>query len=117
MKMNKITVGSIEITEILSDQILLKSEKDALDLLSEVQSDYIVLHEQNVDKDFFDLSTKIAGDILQKFTNYRIKLAVVGDFDRYPSKTLKDFIYECNKTKDHLFVKTTDEALHLWDED
>ncbi len=44
--------------------------------------------------DFFDLSTRLAGEILQKFINYHVKIAIIGDFSIYTSKSLKDFIYE-----------------------
>jgi hypothetical protein len=114
MKTNLIKADNIEITEIISDKILLNNDNDAVDLMSEGLSDHIIVYEHNIGKNFFDLSTRIAGDILQKFINYQVKLAIVGDFDKYPSKTLKDFIYECNKTGDHLFVKSRDEAIKLW---
>ncbi len=38
--------------------------------------------------------------------NYNMKIAIVGDFSKYNSKSLKDFIYECNKGK-HIFFKST----------
>ena len=52
----------------------------------------------------------MAGDILQKFSNYKMRLAIIGSFS-YESKSLKDFIYECNKGKLVNFVKTLSEAL------
>ncbi|WP_449401649.1 DUF4180 domain-containing protein [Chryseobacterium wanjuense] len=56
-------------------------------------SDKVIIHEKNITPEFFDLKTKIAGDILQKFSNYRVKLAIVGDFSKYESKSIKDFIF------------------------
>lgn len=53
--------------------------------------------------DFFILSTGIAGEILQKFINYHLKIAIVGDYSRYTSKPLKDFIYESNNGNSILF--------------
>lgn len=55
----------------------------------------------------------IAGDILQKFVNYGIKLAIFGDFSKYTSKPLKDFIYECNQGQDVFFVKDEAEAIKI----
>lgn len=43
--------------------------------------------------------------------NYRIKLAIVGDFNVYNSKSLADFIYECNKGKAVFFLKDEESAL------
>lgn len=55
----------------------------------------------------------IAGDILQKFVNYGIKLAIFGDFSKYTSKPLKDFIYECNQGQDVFFVKDEAEDIKI----
>jgi hypothetical protein len=57
------------------------------------------------------LKTTLAGDILQKFSNYNVKLAIVGDFSIYTSQSLRDFIYESNKTGRIRFVNTIDEAI------
>lgn len=62
-------------------------------------------------EDFFILSTKIAGEILQKFILYNFKLAIVGDFSGYTSKPLKDFIYESNKGRDIFFVSSVEDAI------
>lgn len=61
---------------------------------------------------FFDLKTGLAGDILQKFSNYNIKLAILGNFKNEQSKSLNDFIYESNKTGRINFVETFDEAVN-----
>jgi len=60
---------------------------------------------------FFYLNTKIAGEILQKFINYRVKIAIVGDFSAYTSESLKAFIYECNKGKDIFFLPDEKKAI------
>ena len=61
-------------------------------------------------KDFFDLKNGIAGEILQKFSNYRVSLIIVGDFSKYASKSLNDFIYESNKGRHINFVASTTEV-------
>ena len=62
--------------------------------------------------DFFDLSTKIAGGILQKLINYKMKLAIIGDFYAYESKALKDFIHECNTGNNIFFVEDEAQAIY-----
>ena len=42
-----------------------------------------------------------------------MKLAIVGDFDKYESKSLKAFIYECNRGKDIFFTGSIDEAVTM----
>ena len=53
----------------------------------------------------------IAGDVLQKYINYQFKIAIVGDFSVYKSKSLKDFIYECNKGKEIFFLPNENQAV------
>ena len=60
---------------------------------------------------FFILSSGLAGEILQKFVNYRLKVAIVGDYSRYTSKPLRDFIRESNRGKDVFFVPTVEKAV------
>ena len=42
-----------------------------------------------------------------------MKLAIIGDFSKYDSKALRDFIYECNSGKDIFFVEDETMALKL----
>ena len=53
----------------------------------------------------------MAGEILQKFINYRVKAAIYGDYSRYTSKPLRDFIYESNNGRDFFFVAAREEAV------
>jgi hypothetical protein len=44
----------------------------------------LLLDESQLGPDFFDLRTGLAGEVFQKFTNYRVRLAlVVADPDAY----------------------------------
>lgn len=73
----------------------------------------IIVPKELVSEDFFVLSTGLAGDILQKLVNYEGRMAIYGDFSRYTSKPLKDFIYESNRGRDAFFVSTLEEALDV----
>jgi hypothetical protein len=98
-----------------ADSIVLSDEQSALDFImtlsSETGSNRIALNKDGISEDFFKLSTKLAGDILQKFINYNIKFAIFGDFSSYTSKPLKDFFYECNKGNNIFFVSSEQDAL------
>jgi len=67
----------------------------------------------------FPVKNKAGREILQKFVNYHVKIAVIGDFSLYTSKSLKDFIYECNKGNDIFFLPNEKQAIEkfssLWD--
>lgn len=71
----------------------------------------MIVRKMNVTEDFFDLKTRIAGEILQKYTNYKMKLAIVGDFGVYASKSLRDFIFESNKGTQVFFLPDEKAAL------
>ncbi|ASW73283.1 alpha/beta hydrolase [Chryseobacterium piperi] len=119
MKIKTHHINNLSIAEVTADSIVIGSAQDGLDLLGDLyynNFDKIIVYEKNITPDFFDLKTKIAGDVLQKFSNYRIPLAIVGDFTQYQSKSMKDFIFESNKTGSVNFVKTLEEALEKFSE-
>lgn len=46
-------------------------------LSASVEAGGLILDEKDLSPDFFDLRTGLAGEVLQKFTNYRARLAIV----------------------------------------
>ncbi|MBK1896977.1 DUF4180 domain-containing protein [Chryseobacterium paridis] len=114
MEVRSHEINGTKVAEIISDTVIIESAQDGLDLLGNMYYqgfDKVIIYEKNLTPDFFDLKTKIAGDILQKFSNYRVGLAIVGNFDKYESKSIKDFIFESNKTRHVNFVEALPEAL------
>jgi hypothetical protein len=106
------------IVEIRNDNVLIKAPGDVFDLffINGCWCSAIIVRKENITDNFFDLSTGIAGEILQKFSTYNMRLAIIGDYANINSKSLKDFIYESNKTKRIVFVKTIEEALAIFNE-
>ena len=98
-----------------SDEPVITDAQSAIDLLMSAQYDGgskdIVIPKQLIAEDFFVLSTGLAGEVLQKYVNYGGRMAIYGDYSRYTSKPLKDFMYESNKGRDFFFVSTRDEAI------
>ena len=115
MNIRKITSNGNEIAIVNSDEVCISDVQSALDFMMSVNyetgSHSIVLNKEAVSPDFFVLSTRIAGEVLQKFITYQFKLAIVGDFSGYTSKPLKDFIYESNKGRDIFFVSSEENAI------
>jgi hypothetical protein len=100
--------------EIVAKEIVIKNTQDAIDIMANAGyrgANRIILYENQIVPEFFDLKTGIAGEILQKFSTYDVYLAIVGDFSKYTSKSLRDFIFESNKYKRVNFVNTRDEAI------
>jgi hypothetical protein len=102
---------------IESEDILINDAQSALDFMMTVKYETdcsrIIIDKTSICEDFFKLSSGIAGDILQKFINYHIKIAIVGDFTKYKSKPLHDFIYECNDGNDIFFVDNLEKAVEM----
>jgi len=103
------------IVYIESEDVLICDSQSALDLMMTViyekDCSRIILNEKAISEEFFRLSSGIAGDVLQKFANYHTKLAIVGDFTKYTSKPLHDFIYECCKGNHIFFADNIDQAV------
>lgn len=115
MNIQSYKINDIEIAEVTSDKIIIQNAEEALDLMGNAYYqgfDRMILHQDNITPGFFDLKNGMAGEILQKFSNYRIRLVIVGDFSKFESKSLKDFIYESNTGKQVNFVSSFDEALN-----
>ncbi|MBA3681323.1 MAG: DUF4180 domain-containing protein [Bacteroidetes bacterium] len=114
MKTEIHNINNTKIAELISEKLLIKEIQDGIDLLVDVyyqDMDRIIIHEINIIPAFFDLKTGMAGEILQKFSNYKMKLAIVGDLSKYNSKSLNDFIFESNKHGQINFVDSLEEAL------
>ena len=114
MQIVKHNIQTEPIAEVISDTIVLSTVQDALDLMADI--DYqrmtkMILHEANIHPDFFDLKTRMAGEILQKFVTYSKQLAIVGNFEKYTSKALRDFIYESNNGHHVFFVGSVEEGI------
>ena len=108
------TIDNRKIAEIISDNIVLQTVEDAVDLIGNMsyqRFDKLIIHEENIISDFFELKNKIAGNILQKFSQYSMPLAIIGDFEKYESKSLNDFIFESNKGNQINFVTTVEDGL------
>jgi hypothetical protein len=102
------------VVEIIDDNFLIKDADDVFTLFAIKDCSIIIVKKENIIDNFFDLSTGIAGEILQKFSNYNKKMAIIGNFKNIENKSLNDFIYESNKTKQIVFVETLEKALEIF---
>lgn len=105
---------AVKIAEVISDVIIVNNAEEGLQLMVDLyyqDFDKIIIPAQSITPDFFDLKTGIAGEILQKFSNYRVQLVIVGDFTKYPGQRIQEFIYESNKGRQVNFLGTVEEAV------
>lgn len=115
MNITKVEASGRAIAVVSSTEIIIEDVQSALDLMATVQyesgCDRMVLDKSLLSETFFDLRTRLAGEILQKFINYHVKVAIVGDFSVYSSKSLQDFIYESNNGNHIFFLSTEQQAI------
>jgi hypothetical protein len=113
MKINLLQIEETNIAELESGDIKINKAQDAIDLMANcfpLKTNKLILSEKNIIPAFFDLKTGITGEILQKFVTYNFKIAIVGDFSKYRSSVLRNFIYESNKQGKISFVGSVEEA-------
>ena len=89
------------------------TEQDALDVigLTYHRADVVALPVTRLAGEFFTLDNGMAGAIMQKFVNYRVRLAVVGDITGplAASSALQALVRESNRGRQIWFVTDLDE--------
>lgn len=115
IKLKKILVA------ILPEDTLIRSTNELLDIMAsvgymqEAEKIGMIVHKKSLSEEFFDLKTRLAGELLQKFSNYNMSLVIAGDFSEYTSKSLNDFIRECNRGHQIFFLPDVQSGLDKYD--
>jgi len=104
-----------KVAVVNSDEPIINDGQSTLDFAVNIgyvyDSHNIAVNKAAVSEDFFSLSTGVAGEIVQKLVNYGYRLAIIGSFSDYKSKSLRDFIYESNNGNHLYFVADEEEAV------
>ncbi len=115
MKFEILQENGQAVAVIQNDGVLIHDVQSALDIMAtiryETDCDRIIMDRSALCDAFFDLKTRMAGEILQKFVQYQMKIALVGDFSQYTSKSLQSFIYESNRGNDVFFLPNQAQAI------
>ena len=93
-------IGSANIAEIKAEGVVIANERDAVDLLGNCNyqgAQAAVLYQHQLPPAFFDLKTRLAGEVLQKFSNYASAWRSSAEFSQYNSDSLRRFINESNR--------------------
>lgn len=96
-----VQVNGVNVLHCAPDGPPLDGERAALDLIGDAgwrAAELVAVPVERVPEEFFRLRSGIAGAIVQKFAQYRLRLAVVGDISPHvdASPALRDFVYESN---------------------
>ncbi|WP_137991466.1 DUF4180 domain-containing protein [Streptomyces vilmorinianum] len=108
------TIHDVPVLMCGSEGEAIGGEGDVMDLVGNAAwqgAAWVVVPVGRFDEGFFRLRTRVAGDIIQKFVNYRVGLAVVGDISRHTaaSPALRDFVRECNRGRQTWFLDDVEE--------
>ncbi|HHV43750.1 MAG TPA: DUF4180 domain-containing protein [Firmicutes bacterium] len=105
------------IAVVTSDTVLITNVQSALDRIAAVSFETghcaVVINKSAICEELFHLKTRLAGEIVQKFINYDVKMGIVGNFSQYTSKSRHDFIYESNMGGRIVFGPTEDAVIEL----
>lgn len=115
MDIQIINHAGVVIAEVHAGAGEIADMQSALDLLADAHhqgAQHLLLQEHHFAPAFYDLRSGLAGEILQKFVNYNMRLTVTGDFAKYPSKSLQAFFIECNRGRDFAFCADRAAALN-----
>ncbi len=99
--------------ELISVKVPLSNENDALDLIAlcwEHEAQAILMHSSVFSQDFFNLKTTFAGNFIQKFINYNIKVAAVFPQELVQKGRFKEMALETNKGNHFRMYETKEEA-------
>ncbi len=108
-----ININGLKAVELSSNDLLIEESITGVELLVDLyyqNFDIIVIHKKNITSTFFDLSSGMAGNIFQKATNFRMRIAIIGDFLEYRGKSFGDFITESNTIGKIIFAGSVQEA-------
>ena len=104
----------VRVLECVPDGAKLQTYRDAVDLIGktfENRATLIVIPVECLDDEFFQLKTRVAGELIQKFVQYRRHLVIVGDISRHltESSALRAFVNESNRGKEVWFLTSLDD--------
>jgi len=107
-------LDAVRIFECAAEGPALSNSQHAVDVIGEARANgatLVVIPAARLDPGSFKLRTGIAGDMVQKFVTYRVRLAIIGDFSElaFKSETLRDFIDEANRGDAIWFLAGLDE--------
>lgn len=90
-----------------------RTVQDALDVLGSAwyaEARLVAVPVSALDPSFFVLSSGLAGEIAQKYAQYGMPLAIIGDLSPFTagSKPLRDFVRESNEGRQLWFAGSVD---------
>lgn len=101
-----------KIFKLNNDGAIISEEADILDIFGKIyQKNKLLLHSSNLSPNSFDLSTGLAGDVLQKMVNYQVSTALVVDLSKVKSQKFKEMANEASMKNVFRFFESEEDAV------
>jgi hypothetical protein len=102
------------VLELSAEGPPLASDRDAVDLVGTAyghQAEVLVIPTARLTEDFFQLKTRVAGEMLHRLVLYKLRVAILGDVSRYTEESIsfRDFVVESNRGNQIWFVSSVEE--------
>ena len=113
-----ISLGGVRCLVLAEAGPLIRTAEDGRALVEQAMNEdasVVAVPVERLDPAFFQLRSGIAGEVIQKVLNYKLKFAVLGDVSSYVAAhdALRDFVIECNRGRD-IFFATDESELAQW---
>jgi hypothetical protein len=118
--MTAFELRGVRVLECSTDGKPPRTAKDATDIIGQAwveKAKLVALPADWLGDDFFRLSTRVAGEVVQKLLDYGLRVAIVGDIATRvaASESLRDWVRECNRGRQVWFVQDMDELAERLD--
>jgi len=100
-------LNGYKVAEMQSKGIIIRSARDAADIIGQLLERGVrklILHQDNLCPEMWEVSNGLAEAILKNFSDSAVEVAIVGDFDQNRSKDLRAFIEKTNLGNQTMFV-------------
>lgn len=103
-------LDGIRVLELDRSGLPIGSYRDAVDLIGEAagnKAELVAVPSERLAPAFFDLKTRVAGEMIQKFSIYGVRLAILGDVSSAVERSaaFRDFVRESNRGHTIWFVE------------
>ena len=110
--MRSTSVGGVQavVVDGVGPAVGVRGLGDLLTAAFEAGARTIAIATERLDPAFFELRSGVAGEIVQRFANYHLRLAVVGELpvEAAASRSFSGFVLEGNRGDGPWFVATLD---------
>lgn len=116
MDTNLITKNNKTYIDLSEGEFSIGNESQLNDLLSMCyyhNASLILLDQDNLSDEFFNLRSGLAGEAMQKFANYKVQVAVLLPPDAVHNERFRELMYEMNQSNHFRFYDNREEA-EIW---